>query len=306
MISLTEINSKVWPRMATIDSRAADFDVKQLEYLDYQVILWQRNLSDELRYDPATPIPEALAIETVEARLKVLLYLRGNQTRILIGRPVLLSTNAILANLNYIDTVINVSRETIRILSSLNQATELYKQQQLLYNYFLISALTAIFLAVAHAPAQYSAMCRDEFYMALDLVRGLSSNSFVGKRLWKTVKILKKLGPKIGLSANNDGRPGSTADTGDAHSNAAVAMAGLAGHPMDKITGFGISFACMPALAGDWDTMANELTHFYEAAEQNGPISAAAGVGDDDDDGDDGILLLSGHDQLSRIFRDLF
>jgi hypothetical protein len=300
MITLTQMTSKAWPGMRHVDTRASDFDIKELHYLDYQVENWHRSLPDELRYDPISPLPDARTMENVNERLRVLLYFRANQTRILIGRPVLLSTDAILGNLDYADSVINVARETIRLLGSLHQTTELYSRQQLLYNYFLVSALTAIFLAVAHAPAQYSTTCREEFYMALDLVRGLSANSFVGKRLWKTIKALKAIGPKIGLSTSR----ATGADAGDAHSNAAVAMAGLAGHSMDKFTAFGIGFNCMPLTGESWDVMADDLTNLYEAAEQNGPI----GQNDRQNESDarDDVLFVSGQDQLARVFRDLF
>jgi hypothetical protein len=66
--------------------------------------------------------------------------------------------------------------------------------------------------------------------MALDLVRGLSTTSYVSKRLWKTIKMLKEVGPRLGLNINTNNEPS------DAHSSAAVAMAGLAGHQVDEMT----------------------------------------------------------------------
>jgi hypothetical protein len=99
-----------------------------------------------------------------------------------------------------------------------------------LVNYFLTSALAVLFLAVAHAPAEFNTQVRDEFHMALDLVRGLSTTSYVSKRLWKTIKMLKEVGPRLGLNININNEPS------DAHSSAAVAMAGLAGHQVDEMT----------------------------------------------------------------------
>jgi hypothetical protein len=96
-----------------------------------------------------------------------------------------------------------------------------------------VSALAVLFLAVAHAPADFNRQVRDEFYMALDLVKGFSTKSYISKRLWNTIRGLKEVGPRLGLPS----RP-LNMDTNDAHSTAAVAMAGLAGHPVDELAIF--------------------------------------------------------------------
>ncbi|KAG9708779.1 hypothetical protein KCU73_g17486, partial [Aureobasidium melanogenum] len=74
-------------------------------------------------------------------------------------------------------------------------------------------------------PETYAGQVREEFYMALDIVRGISKGSWVSKRLWKTIRSLKEVGPKLGLVTNNT--------QSDPNHSAAVAMAGLAGHKVD-------------------------------------------------------------------------
>ena len=109
--------------------------------------------------------------------------------RILIYRPVLHTATTILSHLDFAHTVVKVAKDTIRILTYINRTSDIYRCQQTIFNYFLISGLAVLFLAVAHAPAEFSATCRDEFYNALDLVRGLSAQSHVSKRLWRTVHL---------------------------------------------------------------------------------------------------------------------
>jgi hypothetical protein len=70
--------------------------------------------------------------------------------------------------------------------------------------------------------------------MALDLVKGFSTKSWVTRRLWKTIKGLKKVGPKLGLVTESE-RNQNLQD--DPHSSAALAMAGLAGHEIQGIGG---------------------------------------------------------------------
>ena len=145
--------------------------------------------------------------------------------------------------------------------------------------------------------------------MALDLVRGLSANSFVGKRLWKTIRVLKEVGPKIGLTVRNP-----VVDAADAHSTAAVAMAGLAGHPMDNLTVYPQQQqqpATDPALQSwdNWNVMADDLTNLFEAAGNMPAYTPGQTMerpvnGDARDTRD--MPLFGNQDGLSRAFRDLY
>lgn len=74
-----------------------------------------------------------------------------------------------------------------------------------------------VFLASVHAPVRFSAVCREEFYLSLDLAKDLSSRSMVSKRLWSTIKTLKDVAPRFGLNPDDD-----------PHSSAALGMIGLA------------------------------------------------------------------------------
>jgi hypothetical protein len=263
------------------------FDIKDLKYLDFQVELWQRNLPQVLQYVPVQEAITSRTFDSTDMRLRIVSHLRANQVRVLIGRPVLLKTDAILSNLDFVSSVVAVAKETIQILSAINQATDVYRSQQSLYNYFLASALAALFLAVAHAPAEFSSTVRDEFYMALELVRGLSANSFVAKRLWKTIKVLKEIGPKIGLAAERGAAE-------DPHASAAVSMVGLAGHDIGEIQ----LPATSGAVAGQpvWDGVADDLTHLFEAA---GGISGAQQASSEP-------VWLTPQDGLLRVFRDFY
>jgi hypothetical protein len=238
--------------------------------------------------------------------LQILLYLRANQMRILIYRPVLHTATTILRHLDFAHTVVKVAKDTIRILTYINQTSDIYRCQQTMFNYFLISGLAVLFLAVAHAPAEFSQMCRDEFYMALDLVRGLSGESHVSKRLWRTVRTLKEVGPRLGLVSSEQLQ-------NDEQSNAAVAMAGLAGHPVDEMALYGRG-AGQSGQVRPLDTphgMALDLTTLFEAAGGTFNLNGFEGMGGAMQNGD----AYGGHpvpaygtenDELARIMKDLF
>lgn len=238
--------------------------------------------------------------------------------RILIYRPVLHSANCIMDNMPYANTVIELAKDTIRALTHLDQTTDIYRVHQSIFNYFLISALAVIFLASCHAPVQFSTLCRDEFYMALDLVKGFSSKSYVSKRLWKTIKGLKEVGPKLGLS--QDAMNGGSRSNDDPHSSAALAMAGLAGHDIPSMNNSFMARDSVPIDNSPMNgfQMSHEMTNLFEAAlgnvAQNGNTGYLGPAIEGVSDGGMGNIgasmagsnVFGGEDELYRQLRDLF
>ncbi|KAL8802405.1 MAG: hypothetical protein Q9182_003828 [Xanthomendoza sp. 2 TL-2023] len=263
MIAYGRIASKVWRSIMTPVGAGSEIDEDTMSYLDYQILQWQNNIPDSLRFYPTVDLPDTDAPSRAQRRLQVLLYLRMNQMRILIYRSVLHSATSIMEKRHQAGIVIEVAKDTVRVLTRLNQTTDIYRTQQVCFNHFLVSALAALFLAVSHAPLEFNQTVRDEFYMAIDLVSGFSAQSYVSMRLWQMIKGLKEVGPRLGLVS----RP-AMSEVIDPHSSAAVAMAGLAGHRVDEMTAFPVSQG--PTAVGqspmNGQQMSNELTNLFEAA----------------------------------------
>ncbi|PBP15798.1 putative fungal specific transcription factor [Diplocarpon rosae] len=319
MISYSRIGSKVWRSVCGFSpSTGPTINIDDIGYLDYQILQWQKSIPSELQLPTSS---SAQSSSRALHRLQILLYLRANQMRILIYRPVLHSASSIQENLQYASTVVELAKDTIRALTHLNQTSDIYRLQQVCFNYFLISALAVIFLASCHAPVHFSALCRDEFYMALDLVKGFSTKSFVSKRLWKTIKGLKEIGPNLGLSSellNGASQHLNATREEDAHSSAALAMAGLAGH---EITGIDFGGDGVAAAVGNsplnGSQMSTEMTNLFEAAlgsmgmNGSGNPSGTASAGGsyvplEDGLGGIGGNVFGGDEELYRQLRDLF
>lgn len=209
------------------------------------------------------------------------------------------------------------------MLTHINQTTDLYRTQQMLFNSFLTSALAVLFLAVSHTPAVYASEVREEFYMALDIVRGFSKGSWVGKRLWKTIRVLKEVGPKLGL-APKEGEQGhqQQSEQLDPSRSAAVAMAGLAGHNVDEMAllqgGHQRGWSMVTGASSSPDRMANDLTNLFEVAQafqalSNGGSNGGQGHGEEqlynlatDGGAENMATVYGGEDGLSNILKELF
>ncbi|PVH76667.1 hypothetical protein DL98DRAFT_657261 [Cadophora sp. DSE1049] len=207
MVSYGKISSQVWQLVAGFSNKSLNTDQEKVNYLDFQVQRWRESLPPSLQLsttDPTTsPSSHRTSISAPSQslqRLQVLLYLRANHLRILIHRHNILSSAAISSNREGAHLVTSIAKDTIRLLVRMRETSTIYETQQTAYNYFLISALAAIFLAVCHDPGQFSAGCRDEFFSALELLKDLSSHGASAKRLWKSLKGLKSIAPRLGLT----------------------------------------------------------------------------------------------------------
>ena len=263
MISYSRISSKVWRSTTSFEGQANEIDKDSIGYLDYQIMQWHNSVPDSLKFHPSDDFMDTSVTSRGQRRLRVILYMRTNQMRVLIYRPILHSAINIMENRRYAHQVVDVAKDTIRVLTRLNETTDIYRTQQVCFNYFLISALAVLFLAVSHAPVEFSRQVRDEFYMALDLIKGFSTKSYISKRLWKTIKGLKEVGPKLGVISRQ-----ALTDANDPHSSAAVAMAGLAGHQVDEMAAFPNpqSSSSLGSSPANGQQMSYELTNLFEAA----------------------------------------
>lgn len=253
MIRYSRIAAKVWKFISAFNN-SDEIKKDDVHYLDWQVLRWTDAIPSSLRLDQpdaGDSAPESRSLR----RLRCLLYLRANQLRMLIHRPVLHTAAHIVRYPSESATVVDIAKETIRFIARLNETSDIYQLQQVAFNWFLVSALAVLFLAVAQAPSEFSNHCREEFYMALELVRGFSTQSYISRRLWKSIRSLRKLGPQLGLQKQRNGEPMPSvgSDAGE--------MAGTTANPLDQAT----SSSVQSYTPRDGEQMTQELMEWFEA-----------------------------------------
>ncbi|GKU11160.1 unnamed protein product [Fusarium langsethiae] len=225
MITYSRIGAKVWRQVAHFGPvLARDVRSEELESVDQELLQWYEQIPEEVKvrnWDKEKHITSTPSYNL--QRLRIWTYLRLNQMRIWLYTPVLHSATSIVAHPVQSERVVDIAKDTIRYLSHLNNTTNLYRRVQVFYHQFLTSAIAVVFLASVHAPVRFSANCREEFYMALELVKDLSAKSWASQRLWRTIRSLKDVAPRFGLNPEDD--PQSTA---------ALGMIGLARGHMDQ------------------------------------------------------------------------
>ncbi|KAK5100447.1 hypothetical protein LTS08_005196 [Lithohypha guttulata] len=315
------IATRIWQHISAFEAGKQGVRRDDVGYLDFQILQWYQNIPDSLKFDSSNLVAENEVPDRKTRRLRFLMFLRKNQARISVYRPILHSATSIIDHRHHAETVIDIAKDTIRTIIGIDRISDIYQTQQVCYNYFLVQALAVIFLSVAHAPAIFSDQTREEFYGAIDLIKGFSTKSHTTRRLWKTIKGLKELGHKIGQLAQGEVKAQQTPQQlqleDDAHSNAALAMASLGGH---KVT----NYPPPPSLPHnplsidmyspeDASQMGNELTALFELAGAYG--NSHHGIGGasiepftgfvQGQDGDSFNAIFGNEPEFSRIMNEL-
>jgi hypothetical protein len=181
--------------------------MNDIDDLDQQIKAWYTSIPKETQMEMAdwesapqylNP-PVHVQKEYDIQRLQIWTYLRLNQIRMTLHLPVLHQHSSIIENLHAAKRVVKLAKNTIMYLTHVHHSTNLYRKFQVFYHQFLASAITVLFLASCHAPVNFSSYCRKEFYLALELIKDLSSKSYISKRLWSTIKSLREVAPRLGL-----------------------------------------------------------------------------------------------------------
>ncbi|KAI5293544.1 hypothetical protein KEM52_005439 [Ascosphaera acerosa] len=198
MVPFYRIGSEIWYSGAGVEGSVKR---EHIEFLDYRLLQWVKSLPPSLRYDPTQPpgadIPNGIL------RSQLITYIRANHMRMLLYRPVLHSPASIMNNMTWAQTVVGIAQDTIRVLTKMAHESDIYRSMQVLYNYFLLASIAVLLLAVSHAPNHFNAQVREEFFMALNVVKTFSGRSPVSKRLWRTVRHLHQIVQRLGLTGES-------------------------------------------------------------------------------------------------------
>ncbi|KAJ6116605.1 hypothetical protein N7512_006330 [Penicillium capsulatum] len=193
MISYARLSAKIWGLVVGWSDRSREATSEICASLDAQVQQWAHSIPDQLRFDPNWRSPQGSKHTDRDMMLQVLLALQANQLRILVYRQNLLSSERIAGDMAGASTAVETAKSTVHMLDYFSGVSNVYFQRPEPFNYFLISALAAFFLAVLHGPARFSQTCRPEFYTAVNMVRRSATRARTSRRLQKMIYSLKRI-----------------------------------------------------------------------------------------------------------------
>ncbi|EXJ56358.1 uncharacterized protein A1O5_12625 [Cladophialophora psammophila CBS 110553] len=201
MIPFAKLSGKAWQMSNEFGSKEPDIVREEIEYLDYQVSQWQKQIPASIRYcHGSTGLPDLKSCNSEilqQFYLSVALFVRSNQLHNVIYRPLLQSASRIKSHPEHILAAVNVAKDSLQVLSELDAATTLLETHATFFKHFIVSSLGNLLLIAVHATAEYWMEIRDTFHVGLTLLRKLSSRSGPVMRAWNRLKCLEELQSKI-------------------------------------------------------------------------------------------------------------
>lgn len=158
------------------------------DFLDYRTVQWRENITKTLRFSGIDDKFDPEREKRAKYRLRVVLYLKASQLRMLILRRWAAKPGGNTFDDTGTNKVAEIARESIRIILNLATATDIRRYQHRMFNHFIQVALSSLLLALnANKQIDATAFIED-VHDAMELLKRLSFHSPI------TLKLMDKLG----------------------------------------------------------------------------------------------------------------
>lgn len=209
MASYVKLGDRAWQSITDDKGMVVAAPAKDsIEHFQYELHQWQKGLPPDLQPHQLRVSSNTIdhGTDTSKRYLVALLYLRANQLKLLILRPLLFTTSYVASHKEYVGQAVEVAKDTISVLAELESSSNMYRDRQPIFNHFLNSALAVLFLAYGQQTRNDMPLecARDGLKRGLDLARSLCEVSSSSRRLLSSFSRLKEL---ISRLVGNASRP---------------------------------------------------------------------------------------------------
>ncbi|KAM5359475.1 hypothetical protein ACJZ2D_014453 [Fusarium nematophilum] len=173
----------------------------------FRVQQWQTNLPTRLQFRGPSDKFDPAAEKRGDYKLRLMLYLRANQMRTIILRKSSTRLGPDQFDPSNVVSMGDVAQDTIRVLVGLARETDFYHAQHKTFNHFLETALSTLLLVLCWAEPERTARCLGDAVAAMELVRQLSRQSPITRRLEDKLQgiwaVIEGLRPKVDAEARS-------------------------------------------------------------------------------------------------------
>ncbi|KAF5010522.1 hypothetical protein FDECE_3339 [Fusarium decemcellulare] len=183
MMAYCDISSEVQRSVLRPSSDEAALSSSKRDFLIFRLVQWQQNLPQELRFSGINDKFDPAKERRGEYKLRLALYLRANQMRIIIHRKFLTKPGSNRFDLSDANAMASITRDSIRVLLQLARETDIYLAQQKTFNHFLETALSSLLLIMCSTEDLKRFSPFSDVVDALELVEQLSGQSAIMQNL---------------------------------------------------------------------------------------------------------------------------
>lgn len=248
MLEFAKLSGKVQHSISAHIRGVHSFSPDEMDYLNFQFERWFESL------------PLALKLHVIHGRgqredgegednvkgtfLRLVLFARKNQARLLVYRPSLISAESAAQHPKHVSVAVDIAKETIITIAD---NASIYEKQTVVFNHFVLSSLAVLVLAATHASEQHSEeRIRSAFQAGVSLIKAGGRVSQVTSRLWERVQHIDRLGvlSKSSVSSPERGPESSTALQTDNNTPFVQEIGDLGeAHNMIDVPGFDFDFS---------------------------------------------------------------
>ncbi|VUC23773.1 unnamed protein product [Clonostachys rosea] len=210
MAAFARLSGRLWEAFPPSGGSSQVIPKDTVSLIDFMTQNWINSIPQDLRLrHPRLGLAPSHQPRSLH-RSRALLYLHGNHLRKLIYRHHIISTASIRADIHSARLVVGIAQDSIEVLVHLHKNSDVYARQQNGFNFFLLSSVASILLAVCNAPDVFAQQCRESFVVAVDLLKGLSRQHSASRILWKSIRRLLPGVKSVGLRADAEAGKDST------------------------------------------------------------------------------------------------
>ncbi|KAJ6442397.1 fungal specific transcription factor [Purpureocillium lavendulum] len=183
MVAYCRIASEVRKSIQEQSASTQGISDSTRDLLDFRIVEWRRNLPGRLQFRGVDDKFDPEHENRGHYRIRLTLYLRGNQMRTIIHRKASVRPGSSNLDPSNANIMAQVAQDTIRVLVNLARDTDIYRAQHRTFNHFLQTALSSLLLAMCCTDDVDMDTCLRDAHEAMDLVKQLSNESPITRRL---------------------------------------------------------------------------------------------------------------------------
>ncbi|KPM41901.1 hypothetical protein AK830_g4608 [Neonectria ditissima] len=183
MVSYSNIASEVRRSILDASLSLPATSASTRDFLNFRVVQWKHNLPPKLQFGGVNDKFDPAKDNRGEYKLRLLLHLRANQMRTVIYRKSAVQSEPGSFDPSSLNDMTEIAQDTIRILIGLARETDIYHAQHRTFNHFLETALSSLLLIICSTVADQRVSCLQDVVEAMDLVKQLSAQSPITRRL---------------------------------------------------------------------------------------------------------------------------
>ncbi|KAJ4245817.1 hypothetical protein NW762_013941 [Fusarium torreyae] len=192
MVSYCNIASDVRKSLFNLSPSVAS-STSTRDFLEFRVLQWQQNLPLRLRFQGPSDMFDPSKETRGEYKLRLMLYLRASQMRIVIHRKFATIFESDTLDPSTTRDMIEVAQGTIHVLLSIARQTDIYYAQHKNFNHFLETALSLLLLILCSPEASQHPSCLRDVLMAMEFIGQLAKKSPISEKLKKRLQGIQQL-----------------------------------------------------------------------------------------------------------------